>query len=518
MPMESLASWKRLNKGEYLILVGSALIVAALVLFGSHVAIVTSDRAYLRQYADQLFVRAVDVAAASTQVLQHTPAIGEACSDADLANLRKIVFYSQFLSDVGRLRDNRLQCSAVWGRQVSDLPALPPPSIELNGFHLWTNAHNPANFDVMNDMAAQGNTLVVTSPTAFSRFELLDKSRAAIKITNDDGTHVFRIFGQANDLPFAPTEAWYQLGSTRHMRACDAQYLLCVVAAMRGSELFALHPLLLTGLGLLGLLAGAGAGFAVIGYRRRYRSLPMQLRRSLNRDRLLLHYQPIRALQDRRLVGAEALARWQDERGVWVPPDVFIPMAERMGLIGQLTRQVVCRALLDMGARLRDADGFYLSLNVTSQDLLDRDFHVYLHEQVQAAGIQPERIVLEITERSTVEQGELSQNIEALRQHGYRFYIDDFGTGYSNINTMALLPIDAVKIDKIFIQFIGTDSPMNSIIEPMCGIARKLDVGLVIEGIEREEQAVCIHAISPQALGQGWLLGRPGPVAGFPAV
>jgi len=516
MANDGFSYWKRLTGAECAILLLLVAIMAGAALFGGHAAAVASDRARLADYSRALFARAVEIAAVTTRTLQEAAATDAPCSAADLDLLRQLAFYSQLLRDIGRLEGNRIACSAAWGLQTRRIPGLPAPDLEIKGIRLWTGLPNPANPKVVNDMAANRDTIVTTSPAAFAGFEPPAGSQIDAQVTYRDGWHVFLALGNADGLTQLPTTPWYDLGRTPYVHRCEDVYLLCVTARKRDAGLFGSHPALPLGLGLLGSLAGAGLGLAAIGYRRRREALPMRLRRMLARDELSLHYQPLRALADGRLVGAEALARWRDDDGNRIAPDVFIPMAERMGLIGVLTRRVIRKALSEMAPRLRDGDGFYLSLNVSAEDLLDAGLHAYLDEQVREFGVPPDRIVLEITERSTAGHAELAESIRGLRRHGYRFYIDDFGTGYSNLSGLASLPIDAIKMDRMFVQSIGTDSPVNAIIRPMCEIARQLDVGLVIEGIESEAQAAYIRELMPSAIGQGWLLGRPVPLREFP--
>ena len=170
-----------------------------------------------------------------------------------------------------------------------------------------------------------------------------------------------------------------------------------------------------------------------------------------------------------------------------------------------------------MAPVLRADAGLYLGINLTAEDLLDAQFHEYLDEQAAHHGIAATSVVLEITERSTAMRDDLVRNIRHLRAKGYRFCIDDFGTGYSSLDYLATLPLDAVKIDKLFTQAAGSDSVVGQIFEPMCTMALALRVGIVVEGIETEQQAEHVRRLAPQAVGQGWLLGRPVAIHDLPA-
>ena len=127
-----------------------------------------------------------------------------------------------------------------------------------------------------------------------------------------------------------------------------------------------------------------------------------------------------------------------------------------------------------------------------------------------------EQVVLEITERSTTRHSDLADGMARLREDGYPFYIDDFGTGYSNFAYLAELPLDAIKMDQRFTRAIGTGSAISQIIEAICTMTRTLEIGLVVEGVETEEQAQVMFELMPSAIAQGWLLGRPVEVDALP--
>jgi sensor c-di-GMP phosphodiesterase-like protein len=210
-------------------------------------------------------------------------------------------------------------------------------------------------------------------------------------------------------------------------------------------------------------------------------------------------------------VGAEALARWTDEDGSAVAPDRFIPLAEECGFVGGITRLALRHVLRDLGELLHDDPGFQVSVNVTAADLSDAGFVPTLETMLTDAGVRAESMTIEITETSTARYERAIETIRLLRAAGHRVHIDDFGTGYSSLAYLQDLSVDAIKIDKIFTQAIGTDSAAVSILPQILAMAEALDLEIVAEGIETEEQAQYFASSEKQIRGQGWLFGRPMP-------
>lgn len=467
----------------------------------------------LQHYSQRLLARADDIADEERHVLQQLQRhLQTPCSEDNLEELRFQLFQAQHLRDVGRLRDGALVCSAMWGRLATPWP-LPQSDRQAGGTRLWKSVVNIGDDPrIATDLTATGDALVSTAPSVFEGFRHPGSGLQAV-LQTDDATHVFHRFGDA-----AGPARRYALPGAQRLHLCSGRHDFCVEASAKRRLALLAAPEVAGTLALLGALAGASLGLGLAAYRRHRHSLPSQLRRELSgaSTELQLRYQPLRRLSDRRLVGVEALSRWHDEDDSEVAPDVFVPLVERMGMAGRLSRRIVQLALEELHPRLRDDSGFYVSLNLTAEDVLDDTFHRFLDAQVTHYGVAPQRLALEITERSTAGHDELSAAIHRLRARGYRIYVDDFGTGYSTLAYLAELPVDAIKIDRMFTGALGTGSPMEEIFAPICELARRLGLVLVVEGIEREAQAAHVLRLAPDALGQGWLLGKPMPARDLP--
>lgn len=365
-------------------------------------------------------------------------------------------------------------------------------------------------------MVAKGSAIVFTSPIAFALQEKADANLSAHVISRD-GRYIYRSFGDISHLQMhGPQQlAWYDLRSRRLASRCDDDFDICVIASLTGVSMLQQPIGVLLTLGAFGALAGGGMGLAAVRWRRGYSSLPQQIKRSIATERINVVYQPLVRLHDEKVIGAEVLARLFDDLNNPIPPDVFIPIAEKLGIIGDVTRLIIRNALKEMQPFLKSNASFYLSINVSVEDVLDTELRSFLENEVMHYGLSAGQIILEVTERSTAHHGHLIEGMKLFRNSGYEFFIDDFGTGYSNLAYLATLPINGIKIDRMFTQAIGTEAVSAEIVENICSIARRLDLKLVVEGIEKPEQAAYVLKLHPDAVGQGWLFGRPVAVADF---
>lgn len=242
------------------------------------------------------------------------------------------------------------------------------------------------------------------------------------------------------------------------------------------------------------------------------------LRRALGRDDLVLFFQPIFAIAEDLVVGAEALIRWRHPvRGLLSAGD-FIPLAEESGLIVQVDDWVVaeaCRQLATWQASDVAHPGLTLSLNVSARQLADTRFAEQLAAALDQSGVDPQTLGLEITETVLIENSASPIAIlEALRGLGPRLILDDFGTGYSSLSYLKRLPLDVLKFDRSFVAGVDVPGRDRDIVSALLHLASVLDLDVVAEGIETAAQLRCLKDLGCQ-FGQGFHLGRPMPASDF---
>jgi diguanylate cyclase (GGDEF)-like protein/PAS domain S-box-containing protein len=238
------------------------------------------------------------------------------------------------------------------------------------------------------------------------------------------------------------------------------------------------------------------------------------LREALRLKQLDVHYQPFINLLTRKVVGLEALMRWQHPVHGMVPADQFIPVAEETGLIVPMGNFVLHRTLQNMSAwRKAGVPLVPMSLNIAPAQLQRGELQSTIATLLQTHGIRPEMLQLEMTERAMFDSrapaGENRQDSMAkLRELGVKIAIDDFGTGYSSLSYLKHWRVDALKIDRSFVRDLATDSSDLAIVSAIIAIARHLHIQVIAEGIEGYQQAEILRRLGC-SVGQGFLFARP---------
>lgn len=248
--------------------------------------------------------------------------------------------------------------------------------------------------------------------------------------------------------------------------------------------------------------------YAVYRYTRRQLSLGAELRLAIRDGRLRVLYQPVIDLATGNCVGAEALVRWRREGGHLVSPDVFIPVAEKAGLIQDVTRAVLRNILDDLSQLLRDEPELKINLNLAREDLEQPDLIETLAAALVEAQVPASALKLEITERALINSDVARQQIRDLRNRGHQVAIDDFGTGYSSLSYLESFEIDTLKIDKSFVDAIEKEAVTSNVIAHVIEMAHSLKLDTVAEGIEQEHQAEWLRQ-QGVTHGQGFLYSKP---------
>jgi sensor c-di-GMP phosphodiesterase-like protein len=234
------------------------------------------------------------------------------------------------------------------------------------------------------------------------------------------------------------------------------------------------------------------------------------LRHALEQGEFRLAYQPIVDLRNRRIVGVEALIRWPQ---ALVGPDVFIPMAERIGLIRDITKQV-CRLAAGDRITQRIPGSVRLSINLSAADAETMETVALLADLSRALGGPV--LDVELTERCLLAPGRCGPVIQAIRAQGVQVHLDDFGTGYANLQSLVELALDGIKIDHRLTRCVDDSRAAREIIRHIGRLAGTLGLSVTAEGVETEAQARWLSILGIRR-AQGWLFGRPRYVEDYPA-
>lgn len=245
-------------------------------------------------------------------------------------------------------------------------------------------------------------------------------------------------------------------------------------------------------------------------------ALAQDLQGAIEGDTLRLHYQPIVGLSDGRVAGFEALVRWNHPQHGNVVPSSFIELAEETGIIVPMGRWMLRRALkahqrFQDAASENDASAppLYISVNISSRQLLSDGEVEALGRIVVDSGVAPEQVLFEITESLMVEEPEkVAEAMRQLRQQGLCIAADDFGTGYANLAFLNRFPLDALKIDRTFVTNMAVEDRSRKIVDTIIRLSHDLGMSLIAEGIEAPEEIEVLRELGCD-YGQGFLLSPP---------
>ncbi len=235
--------------------------------------------------------------------------------------------------------------------------------------------------------------------------------------------------------------------------------------------------------------------------------LESELRRAIENDQLGVQYQPIVDLGNR-IVGFEALVRWNHPAHGPLLPSTFIPVAEKSSLIAELDRWVLaksCREIGELNAEVRDAEPVFLSVNLSARHFEEGDFIRAIQRIISETAFRPDFLQLEITEGAACQDLE---KVRQLKELGLKVAIDDFGTGFSSLGYLRDLAVDVLKVDKSFVLALGADPASVAIVRTILTLADILDLEVIVEGIEHPIQLAHLEDLGGRYV-QGYYFGRP---------
>lgn len=441
------------------------------------------------------------------------------CSKEEIALMRRLQISGSYLQGVGRVVDNRLLCSS-------------------HGAH--GAGYSLGSADFIGEDGASVRLVNILDMAPDTAFIVVEKDGYAAIVHPE---LLFDVTGFGSDLSLAIVGAAPRRGpiaargsagmaglkmpalqrGERHtihnsagivaLRHSDG-FKVTAVAIVAQRAIDATAGQLRTWMVPVGLACGMLLAWGLLFLLRVQVSIPAMLRAALRRHEFFVVYQPIIRLDNRRCIGAEALLRWRRRDGTMVGPDLFIPIAEATGLIGSITSRMLDLVARDLPALVDMAPDLRVSVNLAPQDLGSTDIVGKLRNALRGVGVSPRNLVVEATERGLIDVTMATAVIRDIQNIGVRVAIDDFGTGYSCLSYLDNLNVDCLKIDKSFIDSVGTAAPTNSVVGHIIEMAKSLDLLMVAEGVESEAQAEFLRQRGVQ-YAQGWLFAKPMPAAEF---
>jgi len=237
--------------------------------------------------------------------------------------------------------------------------------------------------------------------------------------------------------------------------------------------------------------------------------LEVEIRKAIEHDEFEMYYQPQIDLMTKKLIGTEALIRWNHPIRGFISPDEFIPLAEEVGLIVDLGGWVITTVCLQLKSwQLKELDNFKVAINLSTQQFVDKDLVRFITSEINKYGLSSKVIQLEITESMMIQDIDQVINIlDNLKTAGISIAIDDFGTGYSSLEYLKRLPIDKLKIDKSFIDSIHNNKDDANIVQAVIALGHNLGMEIIAEGVENNEQADFLQEKSCD-YAQGYLYSK----------
>jgi sensor c-di-GMP phosphodiesterase-like protein len=454
------------------------------------------------------------------------------CTTDDINAMNTMAYDIPEISEIGLIRPDRKLVCTSWGPVSPPIkPGLPKPA---GGFRLL----GPMELKLMQRygllalrLREDGSELgaLIHPSVLIGRLGAdLGEHGFAVLLRRAD-THFFAWNGNVPEMEMVESEveggdgstqlrALFKDGIERTLFAVELEDFPGMYSVAAAADAWILHDWIRMALILGAIGAGTSAilVFLVVGIMRRRLSLQGELERSLQRNEFEINYQPVIELQSGRCVGAEALISWVQPGGKRVRPDLFIPLAEDSGLIEPMTEWLMRQIRVELEDWLAHDRSLHVAINLSpchfeSDRILETTRQIFNDSEIQS-----HQVIYEITERGLVkEDNELARGVmKELRARKSHMALDDFGTGYSSLSYISSFPLDFLKIDKSFVETIGTDAVMAGLVDSIIDMAQRLELRTIAEGVETPAQANYLRDRGVN-YAQGWFYSKGIPAAEF---
>jgi len=438
----------------------------------------------------------------------------EGCTDDNIGFIAEAVFSHQPLKEIGIYdREDRMVCSNFGPASVAleRAGAVPVKGGQLEISMVPTRIAGRAALGLRRDADSGNGGLAAIIGTTAIVAELLhgdmrDSHNARIELA--DGTPVGYL-GQPREAVLARDARMVEV------RRASARYpLVAAVAAPRAALVAPFMPF-----ASYAKIGGGFLGVALLGLvavtARRRPTLEAEIDAAMRAGEFVPYYQPIVDSGEGRASGCEVLLRWQKPSGELVRPDVFIPFAEATGQIIPITARLMRRVAEDLDGICREYPGFAVSINLVAEHFATGDIVGEVRRAFAHGAVKPQNLMFEITERRPLDDLARARLVMSeLQSMGCRIALDDAGTGHSGLAYIQNLGMDAIKIDRMFIDAIGRDAVKVPVVDALIDLGHELNMSVVAEGVETEEQFAYLRSRGIRVF-QGFLFARPMPVQSF---
>ncbi|WP_426434293.1 EAL domain-containing protein [Bradyrhizobium genosp. P] len=483
---------------------GAAMPIAA-VAYVSWTLAVEAEQQRLSTFANRAITRANrslnEISGALRTMVEFR---GEPCSPDHIAEMRRLAMDTPTVEEIGYFERGQLKCTS-WGRTEGEVPYQRGDYTTDNGIEV-TIRMRPLVTKAKPLMALQYQSYnALVDPLRF--VDVIVDPGMQLAIASDDGALISALNSPDPRLLRTILDQRRNGMNERELFAVSrANGWMAIAIAPRDGLLPNLRREQLMLLPIGACLALFIVGI-VIWFSHRRLSPRGELEIAIQNREFVVHYQPIVELRTGRCIGGEALVRWRRPDGSLVRPDLFIPLAEDTGLIMPITDQVIGIVVADLNKHFLAYRSLHVAINISAADIKTGRILPVITRALERTGIEPQQIWLEATERGFMDIDSARATITLARQLGHAVAIDDFGTGYSSLQYLQGLPLDALKIDKSFVDSIGKNTATSSVISHIIDMAKTLNLQIIAEGVETEVQAsfLRVHQVE---FAQGWLFSK----------
>ncbi|MER0126182.1 EAL domain-containing protein [Franconibacter daqui] len=437
----------------------------------------------------------------STQIHESLNRVVEAninnCNDSNINRLREILLDYQDVIDVGITHKGKVICTAGWGLFDKSRGYVKEEYSTSDGYIFDGSDNNFHNKKIHVDATIYKTAIAFTSPFAFKKIKEM-YPQFDVVISTHKGRHDFLILPGTHH-----GGAGFAVNNAVHAKICSKTFDLCVLTRNGMVGFLSLDPLHQALVVLICLLLGVFLSWFAYFYLNSRKSFEYRLKKAVQDEQLYLEYQPVVRMNDEKIVGVETLIRWQDKLYGKVSPELFIDVAEKIGVYGQISEFVIKRLTEELSHYLTRNSSFTVSINIGGYEIEHCNYINYLYEQCIQYRIKPSQIKIEITERSTLPHDVIADFSRRARAKGFCVSIDDFGTGTANLIWLTEIDFDEIKIDKFYVKGLQEEYKRN-ILTCISGLVIGIGAQIVFEGVEDIVELNYLKGHNENAYAQGW--------------
>lgn len=474
------------------------LLATTILVFIAHFAITKCQTGKQVTYTKQILGHAESVSQQIHESLNRIIKEGiHTCQESDINRLREILVDYQDVSDIGITDKGKVICTAGWGVFDKSRGYVKKEYSTADGYSFDGSEKRFYSKKIHIDATTYKNAIAFTSPFAFKPIKQM-YPQFDVVISTHKGQHEFMSLpGAHHNRPgFAAVQK-------ADAKVCSKNFDLCALTRNPSVGLLSLGPLYQTLVVVICLLLGAFLSWFTFFYLNSRKSFEYRLKKAVQDEQLYLEYQPVVRMNDEKIVGVETLIRWHDKLYGKVSPELFIDVAERIGVYGQISEFVVKRLTEELSHYLTRNSSFTASINIGGYEIEHCNYINYLYEHCVQNRIKPSQIKIEITERSTLPHNIIAEFSRRARAKGFCVSIDDFGTGTANLIWLTEIDFDEIKIDKFYVKGLQEEYKRN-ILMSISGLVIGIGAQIVFEGVEDIVELNYLKGHNENAYAQGW--------------